>query len=174
LKLVTQRKPFRILVVDDHAIVRAGICAILNGHVDLQVTAEAESAPDAIRLVGSQRFDAIVLDLNMPAGSGWEFLRSLRAGVAGATPILVLSAHSEEEYAIQALRHGAAGYLSKDRAPQELVQAVLRVAAGGRFIGEKVASRLADVVLGSESPLAPRVGSIPGACVRQEPCRNRP
>jgi two-component system, NarL family, invasion response regulator UvrY len=152
---LTARKRYRLLVVDDHAIVRAGVAAILNQHPELEVGAEAASAADAIQQLASQKFDAVILDLNMPAGSGWELLKNIAKRAGDLPRVLVLSGHREEEYAIQALRHGAAGYLSKDRAPQTLIDAVMRILAGGRYIGDEVATRLADVVLGNESTLAP-------------------
>ena len=141
----------RILVVDDHAIVRAGLRAILDAHADLEVVAEAGTAADALQLAQEQRFDAIVLDLGLPDRSGWDLLRMLRALPEGAPPILILSSHREDEYAIQAMRHGAHGFLAKELAPEELVVAVRRVAAGERYVSASLAARLASSVLDGPS-----------------------
>ena len=147
----------RIFVIDDHAVVRAGLIAILSSQADLTVAAEAGSVAEAgaVTAAGLQNFDVILLDIGLPDGSGWELLQSLRAHPGGAPPVLVLSSHREDEYAVQALRSGAAGFLSKESAPEALVAAVRRVANGGRYVSAEVAERLAGTVVDGNSALAP-------------------
>lgn len=135
-------KPIRVLVADDHAVVRRGLRQILEAEPDIEVVAEATNGAEAVALVRERSVDAVLLDITMPGRSGLEVLRELN-GVRPEMRVLVLSMHPEERYAVRVLKEGAAGYLTKESAPEELVRAVRKVAAGGRYIGASLAERLA-------------------------------
>ena len=145
----------RVLIVDAHAVVRAGLRTILNEHPDLVVVAEAGTKAEALEALGAQPCDVVVVDLALPDGSGFDLLKAAQTRRASLPPVLILSSHRDDQYAIQALRHGAAGFLSKDMAADELAAAVRRVAAGGRYLSPEVAVRLAGTVLDGDSGLEP-------------------
>jgi two-component system invasion response regulator UvrY len=130
----------KILVVDDHAIVRDGLTRLLGSDDDHQVS-QAADGREALRLSRTLRPDLIILDLNLPGLGGLELLRRLIQ--AGAGKILVLSMHAEPLYARRALEAGAVGYVSKNAAPDELLAAVRRVANGRRYIEAEIAQALA-------------------------------
>lgn len=138
-------KPIRVLVADDHAVVRRGLRQILEAESDIEVVAEATNGAEAVALVRERAVDVALLDITMPGRSGLEVLRELR-GVRPEVRVLVLSMHPEERYAVRVLKEGAAGYLTKESAPEELVSAVRKVAAGGRYIGASLAERLAGEI----------------------------
>jgi two-component system invasion response regulator UvrY len=139
----------RILIVDDHPIVRKGLKLILAECPDLVVTGEAESAAKALSLIESEPFDAMVLDIAMPDRSGLDLLEHLRK--RSTTPVLVLSIYPEEQYAVQVFKAGASGYLNKESAPEELVQALRKIAAGGKYISKSFAEKVANsLVIGFE------------------------
>ncbi|MFW6189552.1 MAG: response regulator [Planctomycetota bacterium] len=132
----------RILVADDHAVVREGVRKVLeDAFTDLQV-GEAKDGHEALRMYRDSDWDAVVLDIALPERSGIEVLKDIKAG-NGKTPVLILSVHPEEQYAVRALRMGAAGYLHKDSAPEELQAAVRRVIEGGTYVSSSLAERLA-------------------------------
>jgi two-component system, NarL family, invasion response regulator UvrY len=131
----------KVLLVDDHAIVRSGLRRLLAGLPSVQI-AEAATGRDALSLIRTGQPDLIMLDLNMPGLGGLELLRRLMAEHPAAN-VLVLSMHAEPLYAARALRAGAAGYLSKNASPEELLEAVRRVAEGGRYIEAEIAQALA-------------------------------
>ena len=130
----------RILIVDDHAIVRDGLRRLLTSGGEHEV-GEAASGREALAMARSYRPELVVLDLNLPGLGGLELLRRLIQ--IGAGRILVLSMHAEPLYAKRALEAGAHGYLSKNAAPDELLTAVRRVAAGGRYVEAEIAQALA-------------------------------
>jgi two-component system invasion response regulator UvrY len=140
----------QVLVVDDHPIVRQGLKQILTETGDISVSGEFETGHEALNAVRNKTFDAIVLDLSMPGG-GIELVKHIREEKPDL-PILVLSVHPEEHYAVRALKAGASGYLTKDSAPDQLVSALRKLAAGGRYItpslGEKLAQDLQSPVAG--------------------------
>lgn len=131
----------RILIADDHAIVREGLKQILAGREDLGVAGEASSFDEVLTKTREASFDVVVLDLALGDRSGLELLKHLKAEHPGL-PILILSMHAEEQYAARLLKAGAAGYLTKGSAPKQLIEAVLRVAAGGRYISQAMSERL--------------------------------
>ncbi len=131
-----------VLIVDDHAIVRAGLKGVLADVPDMTVSGEAGGAQEALDKVRDGRWDVIVLDLSLPGRSGIEVLQILRSQPM-SPPVLMLSVHDEEQYAPRLLRLGAAGYLNKRSAPQELVTAIRRVAQGGKYISPALAEYLA-------------------------------
>jgi DNA-binding NarL/FixJ family response regulator len=144
---------YRVLLVDDHAVVRRGVRAILEDHFAGISVEEAGSADDALTLLAGDKLDAIVLDLSMPGRDGFDLLAEIKHRVP-ETPVLIMSLHSEEQFAVRALRAGASGYLPKSAAAEELVVALTRVVRGGRYISEAIAERLALGVSGApiESP----------------------
>lgn len=132
----------RIVLADDHAIVREGLKHILAHVPDFQVVGEAADGREALRLVREQPLDLLVLDLSMPGRSGMELIKLVHAEKPRVR-ILVLSMHQEVQYAVRALRLGASGYLTKESAPGELEQALRKIAAGGAYISAEVAQALA-------------------------------
>ena len=135
-----------ILLVDDHALVRAGLKRLL-ATLPHEAILEAANGRDALALIRQQRPDLVILDLNLPGLGGLELLR--RMIHAGAGPILVLSMHGEPLYAKRALEAGAAGYVTKNASPEELLTAVRRVTAGGRYVEAELAQALAAPAAGA-------------------------
>ncbi len=141
-----------ILIVDDHSIVREGLKRILSDVADIQVAAEAGNGADAMATLRKQRFDLVLLDLSLPGRTGLEVLQVIKSEFR-KLPVLILSAHEEDQYAVRALRDGADGYLNKQSAPELLVTAIRKVAAGGKYVSPAMAERLAEEVGGrSDKP----------------------
>jgi DNA-binding NarL/FixJ family response regulator len=132
----------RVVVADDHTIVREGLKQLLNAAGDLQVVGEAQNGHEVIERVRSDDFDLLLLDMSMPGKSGIELIKQVRAE-RPKLRILVLSMHEEHQYAVRAIRAGAAGYLTKESASRQLVDAIRKVASGGAFISSEVAQQLA-------------------------------
>jgi two-component system invasion response regulator UvrY len=132
----------RVLICDDHPIVRKGLREILQQEGPAVTIGEAASAEDALDLTRKQPWDAVVLDITMPGRSGLELLKQLREERSNL-PVLVLSVHPAEQYALRVLRAGASGYLTKESAPDELLTAVQRIVRGGRYISPSVGETLA-------------------------------
>lgn len=122
-----------VLVVDDHAIFRSGVSRLLSDELDLRVTGEAKNGREAIEQLRLHRYQAVLLDINMEGRSGLEVLERIRAEWPSQA-VLMLSMYPEEQFATQALRAGAYGYLSKDADAPELLRAIRTVASGGRYI----------------------------------------
>jgi DNA-binding NarL/FixJ family response regulator len=142
----------RILLADDHAIVRKGLKETLEEELGRVSFGEAENGQQVLDQVRKQSWDLVVLDINMEGRSGLDVLVEMRRA-SGAPPVLILSMYPEAEFAVRALKHGAAGYLNKQSAPEELVAAVKKVLAGGRYISAAVADRLAaDLQRGTDKP----------------------
>lgn len=132
----------RILIADDHAIVRGGLKQLLSEQTDILVAGEAENGLEALAQIREQSFDVVMMDMSMPGRSGIELIKQVKAEKPKLA-ILVLSMHKEEQYAVRALKAGARGYLTKESAPEQLVAAIRKVAGGGVFISAGVAERLA-------------------------------
>lgn len=132
-----------ILVVDDHALIRKGMKQILDDTEDLRVTGEAENGAQAIRLAQANSYDVVLLDITMPDRNGIDVLRQLKINHP-QLPVLMLSMHPEEQYAVRSMKAGAAGYLSKQSVPTQLVTAIRQVASGKKYISSELAERLAD------------------------------
>ena len=130
-----------VLVADDHKLVREGLKGILAAAEDLRVAGEAASGDEALALVRANDYDLALVDMSMPGVSGIELIRRLRLEKP-ALRILVLSMHGEQQYAARALKAGAAGYLTKDSASEQLVGAIRKVAAGGLYITAAAAESL--------------------------------
>lgn len=137
----------RMLLVDDHPILRAGVVQLIRSRWPNAELAEAGSLAEALKHLDADGWKAIVLDLSLPDASGLEGLARLRRK-APDTPVLVLSMHAETAYAARALQGGASGYLTKDRAGQELVAALERVLAGGRYVTASMAEMLTNLLTG--------------------------
>jgi two-component system, NarL family, invasion response regulator UvrY len=137
----------KILIVDDHFVVRKGLVAILTEAPDAVVVEEAESGSEALGLVSRKKYDLVLLDIAMPDKNGLEVLKEIKDDHP-QLPVLMLSMHPEEQYAVQSLRAGASGYLMKGSAPEELMVAVRKVLAGGRHIGAELAEKIAYGVIG--------------------------
>lgn len=131
----------RVLVADDHAVVRKGIAQILGETPDFRCAGEAGNADELLNLLDREPWDALVLDLNMPGRSGLDILNDIHRRWP-KLPVLVLSMHDERQFAPRVLKAGAAGYLHKESAAQELVKALSRVVAGGKYISVSTAETL--------------------------------
>jgi DNA-binding NarL/FixJ family response regulator len=143
----------RILIADDHTLMRDGLKQILARAGDMIVAGEASDGFQTLDSVRNGELDLLLLDMSMPGRSGVELIKQIRA-VKPQLPILVLSMHKESEYAVRTIRAGAAGYLCKDSASQQLLKAIREVAAGGRFISPEVAADLAfGFILRDDRPL---------------------
>jgi two-component system invasion response regulator UvrY len=131
----------KVLVVDDHAVVREGLKRIISENPGMAVTAEAGDGHEAMRLIRSEPCDVVLLDITMPNKSGLDVLKEVHAE-SPRLPVLVLSMHPEDQYAVRVLRAGAAGYLTKESAPAKLVQAIRKVVRGGKYVSPALAERL--------------------------------
>ena len=132
----------RIVIADDHAIVREGIKRIVSSAQDMEVIAEAADGAEVMQRVRELSFDVLVLDLSMPGRSGMELIKLAKAQQPQLR-IMVLSMHQELQYAVRAIKSGASGYLTKESAPAELVQALRKIAGGGAYVSSEVAEQLA-------------------------------
>lgn len=132
----------RLLLADDHAVVRAGLRRILDEQADLRVVAEAATGDEVLAAVASDPVDVVVLDISMPGPGVFELLRRLNDAHRSVRTV-VLTMHREDQYALRVLRAGAAGYLSKERSPDLLVEAIRKVHAGGIFVTPPFAETLA-------------------------------
>jgi DNA-binding NarL/FixJ family response regulator len=132
----------RIVLADDHAIVREGLKRIVGDVTEFQVAGEAADGTEVMRVVRETDFDVLVLDLSMPGRSGMELIKLVKAEKPRVR-ILVLSMHQEMQYAVRAIKSGASGYLTKESAPALLEQAIRKIAGGGAYISAEVAEQLA-------------------------------
>ena len=135
----------KVLLVDDHSIVRNGVRRMLETVDDIEVTGEAETAQDAMRLVREKDFDVALIDIGLPDKSGLQLLKLVRTEKPKLA-VLMLSMHSVEAYALRAIKQGAAGYLTKDISAVTLVAAVRNAAAGGKHISPELAEKLVNVI----------------------------
>lgn len=142
---MTANETIKILIADDHAIVREGLKQILADTKDMVVAGDAENGNDAIKLARKGDSDVLLLDISMPDKSGIEVLKQVRKE-APKLAVLMLSMHREDQYAIRSLKAGAAGYLNKQSAPAELVDAIRQVASGRKYISQALAQELANQV----------------------------
>jgi DNA-binding NarL/FixJ family response regulator len=138
-------KPIRVLIADDHAIVRQGLRQILSDTADLVVAGEACDGLEVMHMVREGVWDVILMDVSMPNRNGIDALKLIKKEFP-RLPVLVLSMHPEEHYAVRALKAGAAGYLTKQSAPELLVQAIRQVASGKKYVSPAVAQQLAEAI----------------------------
>jgi len=155
----------RVLLADDHALVREGVRHVLESVRGIEVVGEAEDGATALALAASLAPDIVVLDLSMPALSGLEVLSRLRVQAPSAR-VLVLSIHEDEEYVLQSVRAGALGYLRKDSTPAELREAVRTIGDGGSYFSAPVAKTLSDA-LRQEQAVTERDGRIARLTARE-------
>lgn len=141
----------KIIIVDDHPVVRRGLKQIINEEPDIKVTGEAENAQETINLIRRTECDAVVLDISLPGMSGIDLMKQLKQEYK-RLPILILSVYPEEQYAVRMIKAGASGYLTKESAPEELVKALRRVVSGRKYISASLAERLADDLEPSDKP----------------------
>lgn len=142
-----------VLIADDHAIVRQGLRQILSETDDLVVAGEADDGAEALQLARSRQWDVFLLDVSMPNRNGIDTLKQLKKEFP-KLPVLILSMHPEEQYAVRALKAGASGYLTKQSAPEQLVTAIRKVAGGKKYVSQAVAEQLVDAIANdSEQPL---------------------
>ena len=131
----------RILIADDHTIVREGLKQIISDISGMEVTEEARNGNEAISKIRGGSVDVVLLDISMPGKSGLETLKEIRLEDQ-AIPVLILTMHPEEQYAIRVLKAGASGYLTKESAPEELITAIRKVTNGGKYISSSLAEKL--------------------------------
>jgi two-component system invasion response regulator UvrY len=143
----------RILIVDDHPIVRQGLKQTLADAAEIGEIVEAATPQEALDLVRQRKWDAVILDIGLPGRGGLEVLKDIKREVP-RLPVLILSMHAEDQYAVRAVRAGAAGYLTKGAATESLIAAVRKVASGGRYISPELAERLAtELTVDPDHPL---------------------
>ncbi len=131
----------RVLIADDHAIVRKGLRLIAKEQASEIEVDEAENGQEVMEKIHQARYDVLVLDISMPGRNGLDILREVRHALP-SLPVLILSMHPEEQYAIRMLKSGASGYLTKDCAPDQLVPAIQKIARGGKYVSDMLAERL--------------------------------
>jgi len=132
----------RILIADDHAIVREGLKQIVAQTADIHVVGEATNAAEVLSKLRTMKVDLVLLDISMPGRSGLDVLIEARKEYP-ELPVLILSLHAEDQYAVRALKAGAAGYLTKESAPDQLIAAIRKASSGGKYISPRLAERLA-------------------------------
>jgi DNA-binding NarL/FixJ family response regulator len=131
-----------LLLADDHTLVRDGLKGLLHQTGDIVVEGEAGNGQEALALLAQRHWDALVLDMSMPGRDGIDLIRQIKTEYP-KVPILILTMHGEQQYVARAIKAGASGYLTKDSAAEELVQAVRKVAMGGRFLSQALAESVA-------------------------------
>jgi DNA-binding NarL/FixJ family response regulator len=134
-------RKIRILIADDHPIVREGYKKILSDTADMVVADEAENGQEVLNYIRKKDYDMILLDISMPGRNGLEILKELKSE-GSRLPVLILSIYPEEQYAVRAFRAGASGYLTKASAPHELISAIRKISQGGRYISSSLAEKL--------------------------------
>jgi len=143
----------KIFIADDHAVVRAGLKQIITDIPDMVLADEASSGQEALNKILNNDYDVVLLDITMPDRSGLDILKESKSQKP-ELPVLILSIHPEEQYAMRALKAGASGYLTKESAPDELVAAIRKVVIGGRYVSSSLAEKLALYLkAGVEKPL---------------------
>jgi DNA-binding NarL/FixJ family response regulator len=141
----------KILIADDHPVVRKGLKQILADEQDIGLVGEARNEGEVLNLVHGHDWDAVVLDITMPGRGGIELLSDIKR-LHPRLPVLILTIHPEDQYAVRALKEGASGYMNKETAPEELVRAIRKITGGGKYISSSLAEKLASM-LGGETPL---------------------
>lgn len=141
-----------VIIVDDHALIRAGVKKTLSGEPDMRLVGEANNVAELFKILGHVNASIILLDISMPGESGLDALKELRQKQPHL-PVLILSFHPEERFAVRALKAGAAGYITKESATEELVQAVRKVAGGGIYVSAALGEQLASELQGKSDKL---------------------
>ena len=145
----------KVLIADDHALFREGLKKVIGQHSDIEVLGEASNGQEALEKVWKEDFDVLLLDISMPGRSGIDILKEIKNAKHQPKPkILMLSMHPEEQYAVRALKAGASGYLTKESAPDEIIEAIRRVSLGLKYVTLSLAEKLAiELEFDSEKPL---------------------
>jgi DNA-binding NarL/FixJ family response regulator len=142
----------RVLITDDHALIRRGLKQVLEEGLGDVVVGEAQDAAQALDLIMNQKWDVVVMDITMPGRSGLDILKDIKLAHPDL-PVLILSMHPEEQFAVRVLKSGAAGFIPKESAPEELIKAVRKVLSGGKYVTEALAEKLAfDLAARSDKP----------------------
>jgi len=142
----------KILIADDHAVVREGLKQIISENPDMIVIDEANNGQEVLNKVSEQHYDVVLLDITMPGRSGLDVLKQLKSKMP-KLPVLILSVHPEEQYAVRTLRAGASGYLTKESATDELIAAIRKISQGKKYISSSLAEKLAvDLDMDHEKP----------------------
>ena len=139
----------KILIVDDHPLVREGLRSTITGEPDLEISGEAESAAQAMESLKARLPDLVLMDITLPGKSGLELIKDVKA-LYPQLPILILSMHDESLYAERALRAGAGGYITKGQRPIELISAIRQVLAGRTYVSEKVSEKILKLFSGRQ------------------------
>lgn len=142
----------RILIVDDHAVVCGGLRQFLAGRNDYQIAGEAHSGAEALTQISDHPWDLVLLDIGLPDINGLEVLKRVRQQQA-ELPVLIFSMHTEDEYAIASLQAGATGYLPKDSAPEEILEAIRRALGGSKYVSPHLADKLLSGVISTSKPM---------------------
>jgi len=140
----------KILIADDHPIVRRGLQQILSGETDIAMVREAQNSAEVLDLARTEDWDAVVLDIVMPERGGLDTLKELKR-LYPALPVLMLSIYPEDQYAVRAFRAGAAGYMNKETAPDELIKAIRKIIKGGKYVSPALAEKLV-LIMQAEAP----------------------
>jgi len=140
----------KILIADDHPVVRKGLRQILADEQDIGLVGEARNDSEVMNLIHRDKWDAVVLDLTMPGRGGLELLSEIKR-MRPRLPVLILTIHPEDQYAMRAFKEGASGYMNKESAPEELVGAIRKVIRGGKYVSPTLAEKLASAI-GAETP----------------------
>lgn len=143
----------KILIADDHSIVRQGLRQIVTADEQMNVVGEAQNGAELLNLIKINPVDVIILDISMPGRNGLEILKDIKRDYP-TLPVIILSMHPEDQYAVRVFKAGAAGYMTKESAPEELVKAIKKAHLGGKYISPQVADLLAEYVE-TKTPEAP-------------------
>lgn len=138
-------KLIKILIADDHPLIREGLKQIISDEKDMEVRGEASNVEEMMQLLEECRYDIVILDITMPGRSGLDALEDLKRKHPDL-PVLILSIHPENEYAIRAFRSGAKGYITKQSMPQELVNAIRKMVEGKKYISSSMAEKIIDIL----------------------------
>jgi DNA-binding NarL/FixJ family response regulator len=141
----------KVIIVDDHPVVRRGLKQIIEDEQDMQVAGEATTAGECFSLVRRMECSLVLLDISLPDRSGFDVLKQLKYERPGL-PVLILSVHPEDQYAVRFIKAGASGYLMKEGAPEELVKAIRKVNAGGKYVSASLAEKLVSHLEASDKP----------------------